>query len=203
MNAKIFSILLTFFIFVVAVCSAADDVNLGKKTTSQDIMISPDENKGVFPKKGEVIQKPVKTQKGMNARVQAIPVWRTNFLKALAEMKKLRLMDSLYEVIYSYEFFQDPWKDRGLSSGQTIDALGSGSDSGQHVFLYFDQNGDKFFQGWKNRSLFKLLQFRREEIFNEIFMGLRFSFGSKSAPILVEMNISPFPDKGQGLIIAF
>jgi hypothetical protein len=127
-----------------------------------------------------------------------------NFLRTLEEMKKLRLRDSLHEVIFSYEFFQDPWKGGLLSSGQTPNTVSSTPDLAQPVLrLYFNPNADRYFEEGKIRSIFKLLQFRREEIFSEIFMGFRFSFGSKSTPMLVEMNISPFPDKGSGFIIAF
>ncbi len=172
MSAKILAILLTFFIFVAVVPSGANDVKLVKKTANQERWIKLDE---------------------MGA----------NFLKALEEMKKLRLTDSLYKVVYSYELFQYSWKASLSSSGQTLGPHSSSFDSAQPASrLYFNSDRERYFEEGRTRRIFELLQLRREEMFNEIFMGFRFSFGSKR-PVAVEMNISPFPEKGPGFVIAF
>jgi len=218
MSAKILSILLTFFIFVAVNPSGADDVKWVKNTASQQTMITPDENRVAFQGTGqpgiESVTALKKLRAGFQSAISDSPsdygatlgtaMLAVNFLRTFEEMKNLRLTDSLYKVIYSYEFFQDPWKGGRLSSGQTLNTDSSSSDLAQSVLRpYFNPNGDKYFEEGKTRSIFKLLQFRKEEIFSEIFMGFRFSFGSKSTPMLVEMNISPFPDKGPGFIIAF
>jgi hypothetical protein len=218
MSAKILAILLTFFIFVAVNVSRADDVKWVKNTVSQQTMIALEENRVAFQKTGQPGREPVTALKKLRAGFQstisyspsdygAIPgttILGVNFLRTFEEMKNLRLPDSLYKVIYSYEFFQDPWKGGRLSSGQTLNTDSSSSDLAQSALrLYLNPNGDKYVEEGKTRSIFKLLQFRKEEIFGEIFMGFRFSFGSKSTPMHVQMNISPFPDKGPGFIIAF
>jgi hypothetical protein len=127
-----------------------------------------------------------------------------NFLKALEERRKLRSTDSLNKVIYSFESFQDPWKDKFPTSREITQTNSPNSNFGQTTLkLYPNPDGDKYFEEGKIRSTLRLLQSKREEIFNEIFMGFRFSFGPKITPMAVEMNISPFPEKGPGLIIAF
>jgi hypothetical protein len=105
-------------------------------------------------------------------------------------------------VICSYDFSHDPWKDRILSPRE-INETDSSNLSQPILRLYQNPNGDKYVEEGKVRSTLKLIQLKREEIFNEIFMGLRFSFGAKNKPLLVEMNITPFPEKGPGLTIAF
>ncbi len=218
MSAKILATLLTFFIFVAVNPSGADDVKSVKNAVGQQTTIKVDGNGVVFQETGQPERESVTALKKLRARFQSTityspfdcgPILGTtvlgvNFLRTLEEMKRFRLTDSLYQMIYSYELFQDPWRGKLFGSGQTLNTDSSGSDSAQPLLrLYLNPTGDNYFEEGKTRSVFKLLQFRKEEIFNEIFMGLRFSFGSKSAPMLVEINISPFPEKGPGFIIAF
>ncbi len=218
MGTKTVPILLTFFIFVAAHPLGADDVNWVKNTSNYEGTIKPDKNAVLFQKKGAPASESSKVLTKLKARfpstissspsdsgpIMGTAVLGVSFLNALKELKKLPLTDSLCKVIHPYEFFQDPWKDSLLSPRLNHDPDSSSSDLAQPVLRrYLNPNGDKYFEEGKTRSIFKLLQFKREEIFSEIFMGFRFSFGSKSTPMLVEMNISPFPDKGTGFIIAF
>ena len=199
MDVKIISILLTFFIFVTVSGTGADNVKSMKNTANQETIMKIDENKGVFQKRKKPARAPGTPLKKLKTRLPG-----TDFLKALEERKKLRLTDSLHKVIYSFESFQDPWIDKFLSSREITQTDSPNSTLGQPILkLYQNPIGDKYFEEGKIRSTLKLLQFRREEVFNEIFMGFRFSFGPKSTPMLVEMNISPFPEKGPGFIIAF
>lgn len=218
MDVKIISILLTFFIFVTVSGAGADNVKSMKNTANQETMMKIDENKVAVQKRKEPAREPGKPLKKLKARLQSTASYSVtncganmgttmlgaNFLKALEERKKLRLTDSLHKVIYSFESFQDPWKDKFLSSREITQTDSPSSNFGQPILKpYLNPNGDKYFGEGNIRSTLKLLQFRREEIFNEIFMGFRFSFGPKSTPMLVEMNISPFPEKGPGFIITF
>jgi hypothetical protein len=218
MRAKIISILLTFFIFVIISRAGAGNVNSMKNMSNRDTAIKVSGNRAVFQKSKGPAKQPVRSFQKLNARFQlAIPYSVTdyraimgtallcvNFLKALEETKKPRLTDSLHKVICSYEFFQDPWKGP-LSSSGGVNETDSPNSNLSQPFLKLDLNPNEsnHFDEGQVRSTLKLLQMKREEIFNEIFMGFRFSFGSKNKPMLVEMNISPFPEKGPGLIIAF
>ncbi len=218
MRVEIISIFVTFCIFVTAGPAAAGDVKSMKDTHNQETTIKVDENRIIFQKSKAPAGQPVRSFKKLNAGLQpthsysttdygaimGTAILRVNFLQIMEETKKLRLTDSLHKVIYSYALFHDPWKDRLLSPGEINETDSSNSNSSQSILrLYQNPNGDKYFEEGKIRSTLKLLQSKREEIFNEIFMGLRLSFGLKSKPMLVEMNISPFPEKGPGLIIAF
>lgn len=196
----------------------ADNVKSMKDTTNRETVIKVDKNRVHFLKSKERARQPVTSFKKFNAKFQStIPhsatdsgaimgtaIFYVNFLKTLDETKKLRLIDSLHRVVYSYEFFRDPWKDRRLSPGEINQRDSSNSNLGQSILkLYLNPNGDSHFEEGRIRSTLKLLQLKREEVFNEIFMGFRLSFGSKNTPMLIEMNISPFPEKGPGVIIAF
>jgi len=218
MDAKIISILLSFFIFVMVSGVGAENVKSVKNTGNQETITKLDENKGAVQKRKEPAREPGTPSKKLKARLQSnvsysvtdyeaimgTAMLGANFLKALEERNKLRLTDTLHKVIYSFESFQDPWKDKFSRSLEIAQTDSANSNFGQPILKpYLNPNEDKYFEEGKIRSTLKLLQFKREEIFNEIFMGFRFSFGAKSTPMLVEMNISPFPEKGPGFIIAF
>jgi hypothetical protein len=218
MHVKIISILLTFCILVIVSPAGAGDVKSTENTRSQETTIKVDENRIPLQKGNTPARQAVGFSKKLNSGLQPTQPYSitdygaimgtgilcVNFLRTMEETKKLRLTDAWQKVIYSYEFFHDPWRDRVLSSGEVNQADSSNSSLRQPIFrLYQDPNGDKSSEEGKIRSTLRLLQLKREEIFNEIFMGLRFSFGSKNKPMLVEMNISPFPEKGQGFVIAF
>ncbi len=218
MRIAIISIFVTFFIFVTVGPAAAGDVKSMKDTRSQKTTIKVDENRIIFQKSKAPSRQAASSSKKLNAGLQpthsysatdsgaiiGTAILCVNFLKTMEQTNKLRLRDSLNTVICSYGSLHDPWKNRLLSSGEINEANPSNSNLSQAILrLYQNPNADKYFEEGKIRSTLKLLQWRKEEIFNEIFMGLRFSFGSKSKPMLVEMNISPFPEKGQGLFIAF
>jgi hypothetical protein len=218
MHVKIISILVTFCIFDIVGPAWAGDVKSTENTRSQETTIKVDENRIPFQKNYAPARQAVGSPKKNNSGLQPTQSYSitdygaimgtatlcVNFLRTMEETKKLRLTEALHKVIYSYEFFRDPWNDRVLSSREVNQTDSSSSSLRQPIFrLYQDPNGDKYSEEGKVQSTLRLLQLKREEIFNEIFMGLRFSFGSKSKPMLVEMNISPFPEKGQGFVIAF
>ncbi len=199
MTIKKISILLTFFIFVTVSGAGADNVKSMKNTANQETIMKIDENKGVIQERTKPAKKTVKSLKKLKRDSTKLGV---NFLKALEEVKKFQLTDSLHNVIYSYEFFQDAWKDRFLSSRKINETKSSNSEGGQSISKPY-LNGDKYFGEGNILPIFKLLQSKREEAFKEIFMGFRLSFDPKSTHMFVEMNISPCPEKGPGVIIAF
>jgi len=218
MTIKKISILLTFFIFVMVIQVGANDVKSVKYAANREMIIKMDENKGAIQKKMEPVKESVRSTKKPKAGFQSVglfdyagkldsPKVGVNFLKAMEEMKKLQLTDSLHKVIYSYQFFQDVWKDRFLSSREINGTKSSNSGSGQSISNPYP-NGDNYFAEAKILPTFKLLQSKREETFKEIFikeifMGFRLSFDPKNTHMLVEMNISPSYEKGPGVIIPF
>ena len=207
------SILLTFFIFVMVIQVEANDVKSVKYAANQDMIIKMDKNAGIRQKRIEPVKVPARSTKKPKAGFQSVglfdytgkldsPKLGVNFLKALEEMKKLQLTDSLHKVIYSYQFFQYVWRDRFLSSPEINGTKSSNSVSGQSISNPYP-NGDNYFGEANSLPTFKLLQSKREETFKEIFMGFRLSFDPKSTHMLVEMNISPSYEKGPGVIIPF
>jgi hypothetical protein len=129
---------------------------------------------------------------------------RVNFLKVLKEEKKPEWADSLHKVISSYEFFQAPWRDRLLSDRETNQTNPPDSNLGQFApKRYLNPDADEYFEQGKIQSAPKLLQSKREEIFDKIFVGFRFSFGSKNTHMLPEIRISSSFEKGSGFTIAF
>jgi hypothetical protein len=218
MHVKIISILLTFFIVVIVCPAGAGDVKSMEYTLNHEATIKMDENRIAFQKSKAPARQPVSPFKKLIAgsqlkhsyspadhgTIMGAAIFCVNFLKTMEETKKLRPTDSLQKAIHSSEVFHNPWKDRVLSSGE-INKTDSSNSSLSHPILGLNQNlnGDKYVEEGNIRSTPKLIQLKREEIFNEIFMGLRFSFGAKSKPLLVEMNISPSPEKRPGLTIAF
>jgi len=190
MTTKIISILLTFFIFVIVNQAGADGVKPMKNKAAQETIIKMD-NDGVH------VLKPMESTKERSAKL------RVNFLKVLKEKKKPQWADSLHKVISSYEFFQTPWRDRFLSARETNQTSLPDSNLGQLApKRYLSPDADEYFEQGKIQSALKLLQSKREEIFDKIFVGFRFSFGSKNTHTLPEIRISPSFEKGSGFTIA-
>lgn len=213
MTIKKISILLTFFIFVMVIQVEANDVKSVKYAANRDMIIKMDENTGVIQKRIEPVKEPARSTKKPKAGSQSVglfdyvgklnsPKQGVNFLKALEEMKKLHLTDSLQKVIYSYPFFQDVLKERFFNPRETNGTKSSNSGSAQSITTLVP-NGDNYYGEGKMLPTFKLLQSKKEETFKEIFMGLRLFFDPKSTHMLVEMNISPSYEKGPGVIIPF
>jgi hypothetical protein len=219
MTVKIISILLTFFIFVMVNQAGAGDVKSMKNTPNQGTTMKMDDNRVSVLRRTEPTKESATSLKELNARFQSAISYsatnhgtiigsstklRVNFLKVLKEKKKLQWTDSLHRVISSYEFFQHPWRDRFLSSRETNETNSPDSNFGQSVpKLYLNPEGDKYFEEGKIQSTLKLLQSKREEMFNEVFVGFRFSFGQKNTHSLPEVKISPSFEKGAGFTIAF
>jgi hypothetical protein len=213
MTIKKISILSAFVIFVMVTQVGANDVKPVKYTANRETITKMDKNKGPLQKRIEPAKTPVKSPKKLTGGFQSAVLYdykaildRTklgvDFLKTLEEEKKLQLTDFLHKVIYSYEFFQDAWKHRSLSYRKIDESKSSNSDLGQSISKPYPI-GDKYFGEGNILSTFRLLQSKREETFREIFMGFRLSFDPKSTHMLIEMNISPSPEKGPGVIIPF
>jgi hypothetical protein len=213
MPSKKISILLTFFIFVIVIQVEANEVKSVKYTANRVTTIKMDENTGGIQGKIVPAKEHARSTKKLKAGLQSGMLFdyrgtpestkvSVNFLKALTEVKKFPLGDSLYKVIHSYYFFQDIWRDRSLSSGEVNGAKSSNSGSRQSISNPHPM-GDYYFGEGRIPPTFKLLQSKKEETFKEVFMGFRLSFDPKSAHMLVEMNISPSSEKGPGVIIPF
>jgi hypothetical protein len=192
-------ILLTLSIFGITAQAWAESVKSINNAVSQLTLIKMDVNQVVMLKRTEPTNEPTQPLQETKAKFQDI-----NFLRPLREKKWSQWGESLDKVIYSYEFSQNAWKNKFLSPRQATETKPSRSDSGQSIFIlkpYPDGNG--YSEEGKIPTTLRLLQSKREEIFREIFMGLRFSFDLMNGAIFLEMNVTPSSEKGSGLIIRF
>ncbi len=208
------SILLALFIFGIFTQVWADSVKSINNAANQLTIMKMDENEVVMQKKKELTKEPTKSSKKRKAKFPPVMPYSdygaimgsakpdVNFLKALEEKKKPRLIVSLDKVIYSYKHSQVDGRDKFLTFQDVIKTKSSNSDFGQ-PFLKPYPDGNKYFEEGRILTTFKLLQSKREEIFKEIFMGFRFSFNPMSGHMFLEMNVTSSSENGPGLIIPF
>jgi hypothetical protein len=125
-----------------------------------------------------------------------------NFLISLEQKKRSRWVDSLDQVISTYEFFQNDWRGKFLNFQKGSDIKSSHQDFDLST-LRPSPNRNTHFEEDGILTTLKLLQSKREEIFKEIFMGFRFSFNPLSGHMFLEMNVAPSSEKGPGIMVPF
>jgi hypothetical protein len=109
------------------------------------------------------------------------------------------LTEYLDKIIFPYDFVHSAWKDKIFMG--VAEAKSSNPDVRQPNFGPY-RPGNNYFEEKRILETFKHLQFKREELSKEIFMGFRFSFNPVSGHVFLEMNAIP-SEKGPGLIIPF
>jgi hypothetical protein len=207
-------ILLILFIFGISTQVWPDSVKSMNHAPSQIKTIKMEENNVNIQKKTRSGKEPLQTTEKRWAGFRSVIPYPydgaiavnsesdASFLITLEQKKRSRWVDSLDQVISTYELFQKDGRDRFLnfqkvseirSSHQDFDlsALGSSPNRNTH----FEEEGIL--------TPLKLLQSKREEIFKEIFMGFRFSFKPLSGHMVLEMNVAPSPEKGPRVMIPF
>jgi hypothetical protein len=193
MALKKVSILLILSIFGVTVRAWCDPVKSIHGTAIQLMTVKLDENKAPV----------LKTAKGSPEwlkKDQARPR-DLNLLNPFEGKKKLSLMESLNKIIHSRELPENGWRNKFSNSLHAAETRSPRSDSEQSPLkAYPDENG--LFEQAKTFTKLKLLQ-SREEIFKEIFMGVCFSFDLTNGHMLLEMNVTPSPEKRSGFSIRF
>ena len=214
MTTQKISILLTFFIFVMAIHVEANDINWVKYAANRDTYIKVYENTGPILTRVEPAKKSIGSAEKIEAEFEPIMPFDStekpdshhlrsmNCLKAFEKIKNFSLKDSLFKVISPYHFFHHVWKDRFLIPREMVGVKSLNSGLGQSIFNLYP-NVDNHPGEAKILPTFKLLQSKGEETFKEIFMGVRLSLDPKSTDMLVEINISPTSDKGPGVTIPF
>jgi len=173
-----------------------------------------DENKAVMQKKAGVAKESKKTLTKHTAKSKSsIPYsddgeiivstpFNGNFLTTLKEKEKSPLVKSFDKMIYFYEFSQNAWGEKFLNFKGVEEVKSTNlSVSPSHLRSYPLRNN--YFEERRILETFKVLQFKKEELSKEIFMGFRFSFNPLSGHMFLEMNAIPSFEKGSGLIIPF
>ena len=205
------AILLSLFIFGITAQVWADSVKSINNAANQETIMKMDENKRSIQKKKELTKGPTKSSKKRKARFPPVMPYsdygaimgtdkmEVNFLKALKEKKRSPLTEYLDKIIFSYDFVHSAWKDKIFMG--VAEAKSSNPDVRQPNFGPYPP-GNNYFEEKRILETFKHLQFKREELSKEIFMGFRFSFNPVSGHVFLEMNAIP-SEKGPGLIIPF
>jgi hypothetical protein len=208
------SILLILFIFGISTQVWADSVKSMNKDPNQIKTMRMEENNVTVQKKTGSGKEPFKITEKRKAGFRSVIPYSydgaiavssepdVNFLITLEQKKRSQWVHSLDQVISTYEFFQNDWRDKFLnfqkvseikSSHQDIDLSTLGPYPNRNV--HFEEEGIL--------TTLKLLQSKKEEIFNEIFMGFRFSFNPLSGHMFLEMNVAPSSEEGPGIMIPF
>jgi hypothetical protein len=212
MGIRKISILLPLFIFGITTQGWANSVKSLNNPVNQETIMKMDENKGALQKKKshakEAVKSPKKSQVtsqfGIPQTDDGVMMSRSkldiNYLKAVKAKKSL-LTDFLDKVIFSYDFAQKGWRNHFPSFMEVAEAKSSDPDVSQSVLNSYP-TGSRHFEEGRILETFKLLQFKRENISKEIFMGFRFSFNPVRGHLFLEMNAIP-SEKGPGLIIPF
>lgn len=214
MVMKIAAILLFPFIFGFTTLGYADSVKSINNTVNQETIMKIDENKAPMQKKGEAARGSKKTSTKPAAKSKSnIPFSEdreiivctqhyANFLTTLNEKEKSSLTKSIDKMIYSYGFSQNAWGEKFLMA-KGVEEIKSKNLSVNPSYLRSYPLRNNHFEESRILETFKLLQFKREELSKEIFMGFRFSFKPLSGHMLLELDATPSFEKGSGLTIPF
>jgi hypothetical protein len=208
------SILLILFIFGISTQVWADSVKSMNNTPNQIKTMKMEENNATVQKKTGSGKEPLKMTEKRRAGFRSVIPYSydgaiavssepdANFLISLEQKKRSRWVDSLDQVISTYEFFQNDWRDKFLNFQKGSDIKSSHQDFDLST-LRPSPNRNAHFEEEGILTTLKLLQSKKEEIFNEIFMGFRFSFNPLSGHMFLEMNVAPSSEEGPGIMIPF
>jgi hypothetical protein len=214
MTAIKVAILLILFIFAIFIQVWANPVKSINDAANQVTIMKMDENKVVMQKKKELTKEPTKSSKKREARFPPVMPYsdygaimgtakmEVNFLKASKEKKRSQLTECLDKIIFSYDFAQNGWRSHFPSFMGVAEAKSSNPDIRQPNFGPYPP-GNNYFNERRILETFKHLQFKREELSKEIFMGFRFSFNPMSGHMFFEINVTPPSEAGTGIIIPF
>jgi hypothetical protein len=207
-------ILLILFIFGISTQVWADSVKSMNKASDQIKTMKMEENNVNVPKKTGSGKDPLQTTEKRRAGFRSVIPYSyegaiavssepdANFLMTLEQKKRSRWVDSLDQVISTYEFFQNDWRDKFLNFQKGSD-IKSPHQNFDLSTLRPSPNRNTHFEEEGILTTLKLLQSKKEEIFNEIFMGFRFSFNPLSGHMFLEMNVAPSSEKGPGIMVPF
>jgi hypothetical protein len=203
------------FIFGVITQVKADSFKSINNTVNQETITKMNENEISTRKNLRPAKDPDESLKKRRAKFQSGPFHDTdggklmsmekfdvNLLKIAEEKKKPLLSESLDQVIYFDKFAQQGGRGKFLTFQEVTKTNSPNSDFGQFVLRPY-QYGTNYLEEEKTSGRLKLLQFKREEIFREIFLGFRFSFTPMVGHIFLEMNGIPSSEKRPSIMIPF
>jgi hypothetical protein len=209
MIIKKVAILLTLFTFGIITQVESNSVKSMNNAANQEMIRKVDENKGAIQKMKGHAKDAIKSSEKLQTRFQptiphrddgliiGAPELDVNFLRAVKEKKRSPLTECLDKVIFSYDYVQEIWRDKfpnfmGLAEAKSSNPGLRQSPSGSYPIV------NKYFEEGRMMETFKLLQFKREEIFKEIFMGFFLSFSPMNGHIFLEMNVTSSSSEKEG-----
>lgn len=214
MVVKTTTILLFLFIFGILPPVYGGPVKSTKIAVNQETLSKIGGNKGVLQKKTGASKESIKLLKIKKVKTpSSIPSsddeetivrshFVVNFLKTLEERKGSPLVHSVDKVIFSCGFSQNAWSEKFLTLRGVPEAKSSNSELGQSQWEPYPF-ANKSFEERRIMEIFKLLEFKREEISKGIVMGFHFYFNPVSAHLFLEMNATPSFEKISGFTIPF
>ncbi|MGZ3513863.1 MAG: hypothetical protein ACXU93_07945 [Thermodesulfobacteriota bacterium] len=213
MNPTKISILSTLFIFAMVTHAWSDPDKSVKNEANRITAMKLDENRSAVQKRKNPALKPAKSIKKGNSKSQSAlrqaeeeagirgTKREVDFLKVVEEKRKARWIH-FDQVLYSPEFPRGVCNNDFLNSRGAPATKSSNADISQSTSQPFPVVSN-YFEGGTKLEILRHLESRKEEIFREIFMGLRFSFTPTSRHVILELNVTPSSEKGSGLIIPF
>ena len=195
------AILLTLFIFGIITQVESNSVKSMNNAANQEMIRKVDENKGAIQKKKGHAKDAIKSSEKRQTRFQpsiphtddgliiGTPELTVNFLRTVKEKKRSPLTECLDKVFFSDDYVPDIWRDKFPNFMGLAEAKSSNPDLRQSPLGSYP-TGNKYFEEGRILETFKLLQFKREEILKEIFMGFCLSFDPMNGHIFLEMNLT-------------
>jgi hypothetical protein len=181
---------------------------------NQGRIVKMDANATLLQKKKGPAKEPIKQSKNRNIRfykgisysdygaIIGDTKLNINFLKAVEEKKGSRLTEWLHKIISSYDFVENVWKDKPSYFVGAAEARSSNPEN-SHSHLGSYSPGNRYVEERRAPDTLKLLQPKKEELFREIFMGLRFSFTPLSGHMFLDLSATPSPETGTGILVRF
>ena len=125
---------------------------------------------------------------------------KSAFFESPEVKKKFKLTESLERIFSIYKFAEPSWKYKLLDSQGVKEIKSLNFEYGQsNLNLHSNVNG--YFEEGGARVIFELLQSKLKK--TEVFILFNLSFNPKMELIYLEMNLTPFPDKGVNFLIPF
>lgn len=198
MYLKRITILNLLFIFGLIIHIRAEPIKTVNYTAYREKTIKIDENEAAIKTMTESAPSP-----GISHIHLSNSSTQLNLLIKSPEVKKgVKLAESIDKAISYSKFDQNVWRHQFLGSWGITETKSANSEFGQSNFNPYP-NGNEDFEKGRTLAVFKLLNPKRAEALTEIFLLFRLRFNPKDKHMFLEMNSTPFSEKGKGLSIPY
>ena len=122
------------------------------------------------------------------------------FLESPKTNKKFKLIETLEKIFSIYKFAEPKWRYTFLDLQGFKETKPLNSEY-MPSMLNLYSNGNRYLEEGGAQVTFELLQSKLKK--KEVFILFNLSFNPKMELIYLEMNLTPFPDKGVNFLIPF